>query len=98
VPDAAALAPHGAEVVTADAEGLAAAARSVGGHIIPMAGGMGEAGRWQVVLPRQVTHPALVRALAAHGVSFFNFQPIQANLESAFWQLAEPKTAESRAA
>jgi ABC-2 type transport system ATP-binding protein len=98
VPDAAALAPHGAEVVTTDAEGLAAAARSVGGHVVPLPAGMGEAGRWRVVLPRQVTHPALVRALAAHGVSFFNFQPIQANLEGAFWQLAEPKTAESRAA
>ena len=48
VPDAAALAPHGAEVVTAEAEGLAAAAASVGGHVIPLAGGMGEAaaGGW----------------------------------------------------
>jgi ABC-2 type transport system ATP-binding protein len=98
VPDATALAPHGAEVVTADAEGLAAAAQSVGGHIIPVAAGMGEAGRWRVVLPSQVTHPALIRAFAQHGVSFFNFQPIQANLEGAFWQLAEPRTAESRAA
>jgi ABC-2 type transport system ATP-binding protein len=98
VPDAAALAPHGAEVVTADAEGLAAAARSVGGHVVPLAAGIGEAGRWQVVLPRQVTHPALVRALAAHGVSFFNFQPIEASLEGAFWQLAQSKVPESKAA
>ncbi len=98
VPDAAALSPHGAEVVTAEAEGLAAAARSVGGHVIPLASGMGEAGRWRVVLPRNVTHPALVRALAEHGVPIFNFQPIEASLEGAFWQLAEPRAAESRAA
>lgn len=96
--EAAALSPHGAEVVTSDVEGLAAAARSVGGHAVPLAGGMGEAGRWRVVLPRHVTHPALVRALAEHGVPLFNFQPIEASLESAFWQLAEPKAAQSRAA
>jgi ABC-2 type transport system ATP-binding protein len=94
--DAAALSPHGAEVVTADEDGLAIAARSLGGHVIPLAPGMGEAGRWRVVLPRQITHPALVRALADQGVPIFNFQPIQANLESAFWRLAKP--AESRAA
>ena len=40
-----------------------------------------------------------MRALAEHGVPFFNFQPIEASLEGAFWQLAEPpKAAESRAA
>jgi ABC-2 type transport system ATP-binding protein len=94
--DASALSPHGAEVVTADAEGLMAAVRSVSGQPIPLAGGMGEAGRWHVVLPRHVTHPALVRALAAHGVPILNFQPIQVSLESAFWQVVRPT--ESRAA
>jgi ABC-2 type transport system ATP-binding protein len=98
VPDAAALSPHGAEVVTAEAKRLAVAAESVGGHVVPLAGGIGEAGRWRVVLPRHVTHPALVRALAEHGVPFFNFQPIEPSLESAFWQLAEPRTTKSRAA
>jgi ABC-2 type transport system ATP-binding protein len=98
MPDVAALSPHGAVVVTAEVELLAAAARSVGGHVVPLATGMGEAGRWRVVLPRHVTHPALVRALAEHGVPFFNFQPIEPSLESAFWQLAEPRTTESRAA
>jgi ABC-2 type transport system ATP-binding protein len=93
--EASALSPYGAEVVTADAEGLMAAARSIGGHAVPL-GGMGEAGRWHVVLPRHVTHPALVRALAEHRVAILNFQPIQASLESAFWQVARP--AESRAA
>ena len=96
MPDAAALSPYGAEVVTADAQGIAAAAMSVGGHAVPLASGMGEAGRWRVVLPRHVTHPALVRALAEHRVPILDFQPIQAGLESAFWQLARP--AETKAA
>jgi ABC-2 type transport system ATP-binding protein len=88
--EASALSPHGAEVVTADTEELAAAARSLGGRAIPLAGGMGEAGRWHVILPRNVTHPALVRALAEHRVAILNFQPIQVSLESAFWQVARP--------
>lgn len=96
IPEASALSPHGAEIITADAEGLTAAAQSIGGHAIPLASGMGEAGRWRVVLPRNVTHPALVRALAEYRVPILDFQPIQASLESAFWQLAKP--AEHRAA
>ena len=98
LPDAAALSPHGAEVVTSEIEGLAAAARALGGHIIPLPGGLGEAGRWRVVLPRNVTHPALVRALAEYGVPFFDFRPIEASLESAFWNLAETRPRESRVA
>jgi ABC-2 type transport system ATP-binding protein len=98
LPDAAALSPHGAEVVTPEIEGLVAAARSFGGHVIPLPGGLGEAGRWRVVLPRNVTHPALIRALAEHGVPFFDFRPIEASLESAFWNLAETRPRESRVA
>jgi ABC-2 type transport system ATP-binding protein len=90
LPDAAALAPHGAEVVTADGSGLVAAARTLGGDVFPLAAGIGDAGRWRVVLPRHVTHPALVRALAEHGVPIFDFKPIQPSLDSAFWQLAKP--------
>jgi ABC-2 type transport system ATP-binding protein len=97
IPDAAALSPHGAEVVTADTAGLMAAAESIGGHAVPVASGIGEAGRWRVVLPRHVTHPALVRALAEYGVPIFNFQPIHPSLEGAFWHVARPP-AESRAA
>lgn len=96
LPEASALSPHGAEVITADADGLSAAARAVGGRAVPLASGIGEAGRWRVVLPRHVTHPALVRALAEHRVPILDFQPIQAGLESAFWQLAKPS--EDRAA
>ncbi len=97
LPDAAALAPHGA-VVTSDGAGLANAARAVGGKIVPLAAGMGDASRWRVLLPRHVTHPPLVRALADQGVPIFNFQPIEAGLEGAFWQLAETHIPQSRAA
>jgi ABC-2 type transport system ATP-binding protein len=98
VADVSDLAPHGAIVVTADAAGLIAAAAAVGGEVHRLSGAMGEAARWQVVLPRQVTHPALIRALAERGVAFFNFQPIQPGLEGAFWHLAEAVPANARAA
>ena len=49
---------------------------------------IGEAGRWRVVLPREVTHPALMRALAEHSVPIFAFEPIKPDLEGAFWALA----------
>jgi ABC-2 type transport system ATP-binding protein len=86
--EASSLAPHGAVVVTADDAGLAAAARAVGGEIRPMPASMGEARRWRVVLPREVTHPALMRALAEQGVPIYAFEPIQPDLEGAFWDLA----------
>jgi hypothetical protein len=87
---ASANAPHGAMVVTADAEGLLAAARGLGGDIRPMPGRIGEATRWRVSLPREVTHPALMRALAEGAVPIFAFEPIKADLEAAFWELAAP--------
>jgi ABC-2 type transport system ATP-binding protein len=98
IPDASALAPHGAIVVTADAEGLAASARKLGGDIVPVAVTMGEAGRWRVILPRHITHPALVRALAEFGVPILAFEPIKPGLEGAFWHLAQQPSAQSRAA
>lgn len=87
---ASANAPHGAVVVTADAEGLMAAARALGGEVQPMPGRIGEATRWRVFLPREVTHPALMRALAERAVAIFAFEPIKADLEAAFWELASP--------
>lgn len=86
-------APHGAVVVTSDEAGLLAAAASIGGQAFPVAATdgparIGEAGRWRVVLPREVTHPALMRALAEHSVPIFAFEPIKADLEGAFWALA----------
>jgi len=98
VPDASALAPHGAIVVTADAEGLGAAGAMLGGHIVPVAGAMGEAARWCVVLPRHITHPVLIRVLAERGVPILAFEPIKAGLEGAFWHLAQHQPLESRAA
>jgi len=95
LPDAAALAPHGAIVVTSDGEGLAAAASAVGGKVFPLGSVNAEAMRWRVVLPRHVTHPALVRALAERNVPLLNFQPIRPGLEGAFWQLAEQRPAEA---
>jgi ABC-2 type transport system ATP-binding protein len=90
--DAATLAPHGAIVVTADVEGLAASARKIGGDIVPVGGTTGDASRWRVILPRHITHPVLVRALAERGVPILAFEPIKPGLEGAFWHLAQPKS------
>jgi ABC-2 type transport system ATP-binding protein len=87
--EASAGAPHGAVVVTSDAAGLSAAAAAVGGQARALSS-MSEAGRWRVILPREVTHPALMRALAERAVPIFAFEPIKADLEGAFWELAAP--------
>ena len=97
-PDASALAPHGAIVVTTDAEGLGAAAQLLGGQIVPVADAKGEVARWRVVLPREITHPVLIRALAERKVPIFAFEPIKPGLEGAFWHLARHEAMESRAA
>ena len=81
-------APHGAVVVTPDGPGLMAAAAAVEGHAYPMTSAIGDAARWRVVLPRHVPHPALVRALSERAVVILAFEPIKADLEGAFWQLA----------
>ena len=60
----------------------------MGGQAQPIAGAIGEAGRWRVILPRDVTHPALMRALAERSVPIFTFQPNKPDLEGAFWDLA----------
>lgn len=88
IAEASQRAPHGAVVVTADGAGLMAASQAVGGQVHAVAGAIGEAGRWRVILPREVTHPALMRALAEREVPIFAFQPIKADLEGAFWDLA----------
>ena len=89
--EARACAPHGAVVVTSDGEALAAAAARIGAEVRLLAGAIGEAARWRVGLPREVTHPALMRALAEFQVPIFDFQPIEAGLEGAFWELtSEP--------
>jgi ABC-2 type transport system ATP-binding protein len=86
--EASGLAPHGAVVMTSDEVGLIAAARALGGEVRPMTARKGDAGRWRVVLPDNVTHPALMRALAEQAVPIFGFEPIKRDLEGAFWDLA----------
>lgn len=47
-----------------------------------------------MTLPAEVTHPALMRALADQSVPIFAFEPIKSDLEGAFWRLAsEPPPA-----
>ncbi len=87
---AADLAPHGALVVTSDPAALAAVAARLGGTASPISGGMGDSGRWQVLLPATVPHPALLRALSERSVPIMAFEPIRKNLEGAFWALSKP--------
>jgi hypothetical protein len=86
-------AAHGAIVVTSDAAALAAAADAVGGEARLMGGDAheGAARRWRVLLPSGVTHPALLRALAERSAPVLAFTPIEANLEGAFWDLADTR-------
>jgi len=88
IDEAARRAPHGAVVVTSDAEALLAAAAATGGTAHQLASAIGDASRWRVVLPPEVTHPALMRALAERGASILTFHPIKADLEGAFWDMA----------
>jgi ABC-2 type transport system ATP-binding protein len=81
---------HGAVVVTADEAGLFAAVAAIGGAVRPISAGLGDASRWRVTVPPQVTHPVLMRALAEQSVPIFAFEPIRPGLESAFWDLAAP--------
>jgi ABC-2 type transport system ATP-binding protein len=86
--EASGLASHGAVVMTSDEVGLIAAATALGGEARLMAARLGETGRWRVVLPASITHPALMRALAEQGVPILGFEPIKQDLEGAFWDLA----------
>jgi ABC-2 type transport system ATP-binding protein len=98
LPDAAALAPHGAVVVTADAMGLANAVAAVQGKVFLIGPVTPETMRWRVVTPEHVPLPALIRTLAEYRVPIENFQPIRPGLEGAFWHLAEQRLDKSRAA
>jgi ABC-2 type transport system ATP-binding protein len=95
VADAARHAPHGATVVTPDEGRLLAAVRSLGGEARPLAARLGEGVRWRVVLPPHAPHAALMHALAEHQTPIFSFEPIKADLEAAFWSLAEPAAADA---
>jgi len=76
------LSPHFAELSTGDVIGLTAAARSIGGHVVPLAAD-GEAGLWQVVRPRESRIGPGSAPWRNLRVPIFNFQPIESLLESA---------------
>jgi len=92
IADAAQRAPHGAVITTADGAALCAAAAALAGqaHLMSGASPAGQTGcaQWRVVIPAAVSHATLWETTAAHGVNVLTFEPIQANLESAFWALA----------
>lgn len=88
---AAEQAPHGAIVVTSDADALARVAARLGGTTSPISTSLGDATRWRILVPVTVPHPALLRALSEEAVPVMAFEPIQRNLEGAFWTLARPQ-------
>ncbi len=93
VADAAAQAPHGAYVTCSDDAGLIAVADQLGGAAQPFPGKMGQAMRWRVLLPSHVPYPALLRAMGERQLAIQGFEPIQADLEGAFWSLAAEREA-----
>jgi hypothetical protein len=76
-----------------DGAGLMAVVRELGAKAEPFAGKMSEALRWRVLLPPNVPYPALMRALADRQLAVYGFEPIQADLEGAFWALAGERAA-----
>ena len=93
VAEAAAQAPHGVYVTCNDDAGLLAVASELGGEAQPFPGKLGEALRWRVLLPTHVAYPTLMRAMAERQLAVQGFEPIQADLEGAFWSLAAHKEA-----
>jgi ABC-2 type transport system ATP-binding protein len=88
--------PHGAVVVTSDSSRLIQAADALGGAARLMATSMDGAARWRVIVPPNVTHPVLMRALAEGAVPIIAFEPIKQDLEGAFWTLASASAQEPR--
>jgi ABC-2 type transport system ATP-binding protein len=93
VADAAACAPHGVYVTCSDDAGLLAVVEQLGATAQPVGARIGEALRWRVLLPKTVPYPALMRLMAERQLSIQGFEPIQADLEGAFWSLAAERMA-----
>jgi len=93
VADAAAHAPHGVYVTCADDAALLEVVAKLGGEAQAFPGKMGEFLRWRVLLPKTVPYPALMRAMADRQLPIHGFDPIQPDLEGAFWSLAARKEA-----
>jgi ABC-2 type transport system ATP-binding protein len=85
-------AANGAYVTCPPEAPIPAIAAALGGRAEPMGSAIGEAVRWRVTLPREVSHVALTRAMAEAQVALFGFEPIKADLEGAFWSLAAART------
>ncbi len=79
---------EGAIVSTADVAGLRETLAEIGGQMRPLPSAAGEAARWRIVLPLDVTNSALSLALARHGVALNSLQPVKPDLETTFWNLA----------
>jgi ABC-2 type transport system ATP-binding protein len=90
---AAQQAGHGAYITTGDSDALMAAAEALGGTAEPFSSQFGDALRWRVILPTNVPHAALMRALAERQVAIHGFEPIRADLEGAFWSLTTRRSA-----
>jgi ABC-2 type transport system ATP-binding protein len=88
VADAAAHAPHGVYVTINDDAALLEVVRELGGEAQAFPSKMSDALRWRVLLPPNVPYPTLMRALADRELMVHGFEPIQADLEGAFWTLA----------
>lgn len=88
VAEAATHAPHGVYVTLDDDAALLEVVRALGAQAEAFPSKMSNALRWRVILPQTVPYPALMRALADKGLAIHGFEPIQADLEGAFWSLA----------
>lgn len=93
VAEAALHAPNGAFVTLDDAAALLEVCARLGGEARPFDGAMGRAMRWRVLLPADVSYVALMRALAERELAIHGFEPIEPDLEGAFWALSERKAA-----
>ena len=86
-------APHGVYVTVQDDAALLQTVARLGGRAEAFAGKIGQSMRWRVLLPKTVPYVALMRALAERELSVDGFEPIQADLEGAFFSLARDEAA-----
>jgi len=93
VAEAATHAPHGVYVTINDDAALLEVVRALGGEAQAFPSKLSDAMRWRVLLPPTVPYPALMRALAERELAVHGFEPIQADLEGAFWTLAGQRAA-----
>ncbi|KRB52639.1 ABC transporter ATP-binding protein [Phenylobacterium sp. Root700] len=93
VAEATTHAPYGVYVTINDDAALLEIVQALGGEAQPFPSKMSDALRWRVLLPRTVPVPALMRALAERELAVHGFEPIQADLEGAFWTLAGQRAA-----